>query len=110
MSYIIVVRTIYIYIYIYIRILSEDILTDGRYYITRVTRVFMESEKQSIVNNELNLICLNGICQGSVIKTAKANKRCIVYLRQSVILYGKCHDKNKSSPMVIYFVSSSIFI
>ena len=68
--------------YIYIRILSEDILTDGRYYITRVTSVFMESEKQSIVNNELNLICLKGICQGSVIKTAERNKRCIVYLRQ----------------------------
>lgn len=67
----------------------------------------MESEKQSIVNNELNLICLKGICQGSVIKTAKGNKRCIVYLRRGVILYGKCHDKNKSSPMVIYFVSSA---
>ena len=102
--------TNYIYIYIYIRILSEDILTDGRYYITRVTSVFMESEKQSIVNNELNLICLKGICQGIVIKTSERNKRCIVYLRQSVILYGKCHDKNKSSPMLIYFVSSSIFI
>ena len=87
--------------------MSEDILTDGRYYITRVTSVFMESEKQSIVNNELNLICLKGICQGSVIKTAKGNKRCIVYLRRGVILYGKCHDKNKSSPMVIYFVSSA---